>query len=215
MLQAKKFSFSDDDLIRSMRYAKDLEQGLSKVRSYAQGVSIFGSARLKPDSKYCLLATKLGSLLAKNGHTVITGGGPGIMEAANKGAFLAGGRSVGLNIELAHEQHINRYVTDSFEFHYFFARKVMLTMSSKLYVFFPGGFGTLDEFSEILILMQENKMPKMPMFLIGKSFWRPLDRWFLTKMARRFQTIEPDDRKIYTITNDIEAVVDAANRLEK
>ena len=105
------------------------------------------------------------------------------MEAANKGAYEAGGRSIGLNIQLAHEQHINQYVTDEMEFHYFFARKVMLTMSSKVYVFFPGGFGTLDEFSEILILMQEGKMPKMPMFLIGKSFWKPLDRYLASKMV--------------------------------
>ena len=160
-----------EDVRRSLAYAKDLEQGLSKLRTFSQGVSIFGSARLSEKGKYCRLAEELGRKLAQNGHTVITGGGPSIMEAANKGAYEAGGKTIGLNIQLAHEQHINPYVTDSMEFHYFFARKVMLTMASKVYVYFPGGFGTLDEFSEILILMQEGKMPKMPMFLIGKSFW--------------------------------------------
>lgn len=201
-----------EDVERSLRYAKDLERGLAKIRTYSQGVSIFGSARLPMDGKWCKLAEQLGYKLAQNGHPVITGGGPSIMEAANKGAYEAGGRSIGLNIQLAHEQHINPYVTDEMEFHYFFARKVMLTLSSKVYVFFPGGFGTLDEFSEILILMQEGKMPKMPMFLIGKSFWKPLDRFFATKMIQ-LKTINDKDRKIYRITDDIDEVVKAANKI--
>jgi len=202
----------NDDVERSLRYAKDLEQGLAKVRTFAQGVAIFGSARLDEDGKWSKLAEKLGFMLAQNGHAVISGGGPSIMQAANKGAYEAGGRSIGLNIELPHEQHINPYVTDSIEFRYFFARKVMLTMSAKVYVFFPGGFGTLDEFSEILILMQEGKMPKMPMFLIGKSFWKPLDKFFETKM-QKMGTINAKDRKIYTITDDITEVVKAANKI--
>lgn len=201
-----------EDVERSLRYAKDLEQGLAKVRTFAQGVSIFGSARLDENGKWCKLAEKLGFMLAQNGHAVISGGGPSIMQAANKGAYEAGGRSIGLNIELPHEQHINPYVTDSIEFHYFFARKVMLTMASKVYVFFPGGFGTLDEFSEILILMQEGKMPKMPMFLIGKSFWKPLDKFFENKM-QKMGTIGAKDRKIYKITDDITEVVKAANKI--
>ncbi len=201
-----------EDVERSLRYARDLERGLAKIRTYAQGVSVFGSARLPMDGKWCKLAEQLGYKLAQNGHPVITGGGPSIMEAANKGAYEAGGRSIGLNIQLAHEQHINPYVTDEMEFHYFFARKVMLTLSSKVYVFFPGGFGTLDEFSEILILMQEGKMPKMPMFLIGKSFWKPLDHFFATKMTS-LKTINDKDRKIYRITDDIDEVVKAANKI--
>ncbi len=203
---------NSEDVERSLRYAKDLEQGLAKIRTYSQGVSIFGSARLPMDGKWCKLAEQLGYKLAQHGHPVITGGGPSIMEAANKGAYEAGGRSIGLNIQLAHEQHINPYVTDEMEFHYFFARKVMLTMSSKVYVFFPGGFGTLDEFSEILILMQEGKMPKMPMFLIGKSFWKPLDRFFANKMTP-LKTIKDSDRKIYRITDDIDEVVKAADKI--
>lgn len=202
-----------DDVERSLRYAKDLEQGLAKVRTFAQGVTIFGSARLPEDGKWCKLAEQLGFQLAQNGHAVITGGGPSIMQSANKGCYEAGGRSIGLNIELPHEQHINPYVTDSIEFRYFFARKVMLTIASKVYVFFPGGFGTLDEFSEILILMQEGKMPKMPMFLIGKNFWKPLDKFFETKMQRQLHTIKANDRKIYKITDDITEVVKAANKI--
>ncbi len=204
---------NEEDVDRSLRYAKDLEQGLAKIRTFSQGVAIFGSARLAQNSKWCKLARKLGFLLAQNGHPVITGGGPSIMEAANRGAYEAGGRSIGLNIQLPHEQHINPYVTDQMEFRYFFARKVMLTMSSKVYVFFPGGFGTLDEFSEILCLMQENKMPKMPMFIIGKAYWKPIDRWFETKMQKSYKTINPPDRKIYKITDNIEDVVKAANKI--
>ncbi len=211
--QIAKEELDPADVERSLRYAKDLEQGLAKIRTFSQGVSIFGSARLAENSKYCKLATELGRKLAENGHSVITGGGPGIMQAANKGCYEAGGRSIGLNIELAHEQHINPYVTDSMEFRYFFARKVMLTFASKAYVFFPGGFGTMDEFSEILILMQEGKMPRMPMFLIGKSFWKPLDRWYGEKMERQMKTIAKGDRKIYTITDDVDEVVKAANRI--
>ncbi|MBR6811100.1 TIGR00730 family Rossman fold protein [Candidatus Saccharibacteria bacterium] len=211
--QIAKEELDPGDVERSLRYAKDLEQGLAKIRTFAQGVSIFGSARLSPASKYCKLATELGEKLAHNGHPVITGGGPGIMEAANKGCYEAGGRSIGLNIELAHEQHINPYVTDSMEFRYFFARKVMLTFASKVYVFFPGGFGTMDEFSEILILMQEGKMPKMPMFLIGKSFWKGLDKWYGEKMEHQLHTIAKGDRKIYRITDDIDEVVEAANKV--
>ncbi len=201
-----------EDVERSLRYAKDLEQGLAKVRTFAQGVSIFGSARLPENSKWCKMAEKLGFLLAQNGHAVISGGGPSIMQAANKGAYEAGGRSIGLNIQLPHEQHINPYVTDTIEFHYFFARKVMLTISSKVYVFFPGGFGTLDEFSEILILMQEGKMPKMPMFLIGKNYWKPLDKFFESRMQKE-HLIKANDRKIYKITDDITEVVKAANKI--
>ena len=204
---------NQEDVERSLRYAKDLEQGLAKIRTFSQGVAIFGSARLAPDNKWCQLARKLGFLLAQNGHPVITGGGPGIMELANRGAYEAGGRSIGLNITLPHEQHINAYVTDQMEFRYFFARKVMLTMSSKVYVFFPGGFGTIDEFSEILCLMQESKMPKMPMFLVGKSFWKPLDRWFETKMQKGLKTINPPDRKIFKITDDVTEIVKAANKI--
>ena len=204
---------NEEDVERSLRYAKELEKGLTMIRTYSQGVSIFGSARLPQDGKWCKLARELGYKLAQNGHPVITGGGPSIMEAANRGAYEAGGRSIGLNIQLQHEQHINPYVTDEMEFHYFFARKVMLTMSSKVYVYFPGGFGTLDEFSEILILMQEGKMPKMPMFLIGKSFWKPIDRWFESKLQKSFKTINPADRKIYKITDDIDEVVKAAHKI--
>lgn len=200
------------DLERASAYAKDLSDGLKIVRTFPQGVTIFGSARLTQENKYCQKARELGQLLAQNGHTVITGGGPGIMEAANQGAYEYGGRSIGLNITLTHEQHPNPYLTDMLQFKYFFARKVMLAMSAKVYVFFPGGYGTMDEFSEITILMQEGKMPKMPVFLFGKSFWRPLDKFYSSKMVPN-KLIKSTDLKIYKLTDDVKEIVAAANKI--
>ncbi len=200
------------DVERAKAYARDLEEGLRIVRTYPQGVTIFGSARLPQDNKYCKKARELGQLLAQNGHAVITGGGPGIMEAANHGAFEYGGRSIGLNITLSHEQEPNLYLTDTLQFKYFFARKVMLAMSAKVYVMFPGGLGTMDELSEIIILMQEGKMPKMPVFLFGKSFWRPFARFIESKMLP-MGLVSKNDTKIFKLTDDIKEIVAAANKI--
>lgn len=208
----KKYDLNDDDLDRSVKYASDLGKGLKLLRTFSQGVTIFGSARVSEDDKLYKKARELGKLLAENGHAVVTGGGPGVMEASNRGAFEYGGRSVGLNITLDHEQFPNPYLTDTLEFHYFFARKVMLVMASKAYVFFPGGFGTLDELSEVMILMQEKKMPKMPVFLIGKSYWRPLIRFWEKKLLGNGM-ISPNDLKLVKVTDDINDVVRAANKL--
>ena len=205
----KKLSIAD--LERANAYAKDLGTGLQIVRKFPQGVTIFGSARLPQDNKYCKMAFELGGLLAKNGHAVVTGGGPGIMEAASHGAYEIGGRTIGLNITLKHEQFPNPYLTDCVTFEYFFARKVSLAMASKVFVFFPGGFGTMDEISEIMCLMQEEKMPQMPVFLIGKSYWRSLDR--LLKKMLDMGLIAEKDTKIFKITDDITEVVKAANKI--
>lgn len=205
----KKLSIADIE--RANAYAKDLGRGLRTVRSFEQGVTIFGSARLAQDNKYCRMAHKLGGLLAENKHTVITGGGPGIMEAANHGAYEVGGRSIGLNITLTHEQHPNPFLTDCITFEYFFARKVSLAMSAKVFVFFPGGFGTMDELSEILCLMQEAKMPKMPVFLIGKDYWKAFDKVIGKMMILRLINVK--DAGIFTITDDVQKVVDAANKI--
>jgi uncharacterized protein (TIGR00730 family) len=153
-------------------------------------------------------------MIAQSGIPVITGGGPGVMEAANRGAFEAGGQSIGLNIQLPHEQFVNQYVTESMEFEYFFARKVILTMSSKIYVYMPGGYGTVDELGEILVLMQENKMTKTPIYLVGESFWQPLDNFFKAKMEDTNSFIGPDDRRIYKITNNLEEIVAKANEMK-
>lgn len=205
----KKLSIAD--LERANAYAKDLGSGLQIVRSFPQGVTIFGSARLPQDNKYCIMAYRLGGLLAKNGHTVVTGGGPGIMEAASHGAYEIGGRTIGLNITLKHEQFPNPYLTDCLTFEYFFARKVTLAMAAKVFVFFPGGFGTMDELSEILCLMQEGKMPRMPVFLIGKAYWRNFDK--IIKKMLELKVISAGDPKIFKITDDITEVVKAANKI--
>ena len=200
------------DIDRSLAYAKDLLQGLSTIRTFSQGVTIFGSARTPESDRYYMKARELGRLLAENGHPVITGGGPGIMEAANRGAYEYGGRSVGLNIILPFEQHANPYLTDEMEFKYFFARKVMLVMASKAYAFFPGGLGTLDELSEVLLLIQTGKMPKMPFFFIGKSYWRPLIKFFSTTMLKN-KMIKAKDLETFHLTDDITEVVVAANKI--
>ena len=205
----KKLSIAD--LERANAYAKDLGQGLQIIRTFPQGVTIFGSARLAQDSKYCKMAFNLGHMLAENGHAVITGGGPGIMEAASHGAYEIGGRSIGLNITLAHEQFPNPYLTDCITFEYFFARKVSLAMSAKVFVFFPGGFGTMDELSEVLCLMQEGKMPKMPVFLVGEDYWKGFDKMIGKMIA--LGLISSKDTGIFKITNHLSEIVDAANRI--
>lgn len=205
----KKLSIAD--LERANAYAKDLGRGLQIIRSFPQGVTIFGSARLPQDNQYCQMAFNLGHRLAENGHAVITGGGPGIMEAASHGAYEIGGRTIGLNITLLHEQQPNPYLTDCLTFEYFFARKVSLAMAAKVFVFFPGGFGTMDEVSEVLCLMQEKKMPKMPVFLIGEEFWKGFDKTIGKMISMRL--ISASDTDIFTITDDIELVVNAANKI--
>ena len=211
-LKKIKDNIDPEDMERALSYMYDLGRGLVLLRTIPQGVTAFGSARVREGDKFYDKARELGGLLAQNGHPVITGGGPGIMEAVNRGAYEFGGRSIGLNITLEHEQFANPYLSDEMEFHYFFARKVMLSMASKVYVYFPGGFGTLDELSEILCLMQEGKMPRMPVFLFGKSYWKPLDKFFRNRLLAN-KMIKAPDLNIYKITDDIEDVVKAANKI--
>lgn len=208
----KQYGLHDEDAQRALKYAIDLGRGMKLLRTFSQGVTIFGSARVPEDSKYYNKARELGQLLAENGHTVITGGGPGVMEAANRGAFEYGGRSVGLNIALDHEQFPNPYLTDTMTFNYFFTRKVMLVMASKAYALFPGGFGTLDELSEVMILMQEDKMPKMPIFLVGKAYWKPLYRYWEKKLVAEGM-VKASDLKLVKLTDDINDIVKAANKI--
>lgn len=170
--------FAEDPNWRIFRIMAEFIEGFEFLDKLRGEVSVFGSARATEDDPYYQQAKKLGGLLAKDGYTVITGGGPGIMEAANWGAFEAGGESIGLDIELPTEQRRNQYVTRSIGFHYFFTRKVMLSAAAQAYVFFPGGFGTLDEMTEMATLVQTGKIPKdVPMILVGKQFWAPFMAW--------------------------------------
>lgn len=205
----KKASIADIE--RANAYSKDLLSGLQIVRSFPQGVAVFGSARLPQDDQYCQLAYNLGQKLAENGHPVISGGGPGIMEAASHGAYEVGGRTIGLNITLQHEQMPNPYLTDCLTFEYFFARKVSLAMSAKVFVFFPGGYGTMDELSEVLCLMQEKKMPIMPVFLMGSKYWKNFDS--IIEAMVKMGMVAEKDAGIFKITDDVEDVVEAANKI--
>jgi uncharacterized protein (TIGR00730 family) len=190
---------------RIFRIMAEFVEGFEFLSHYQRSVTFFGSARLAPTHPYYRKAFDLGRRLASSGYTIVTGGGPGIMQAGNQGAVAAGGTSVGLNIQLPNEQRTNPYVRFSHSFHYFFSRKVMLDFSADAYVFFPGGFGTLDEFFELVTLVQTGKQPRgVPILLIGTEFWEPLVGWMRTTMLERFQTIGPDDLDVWLLTDDVE-----------
>jgi uncharacterized protein (TIGR00730 family) len=170
-------------------------------------VTIFGSARLKPSDRYYQAATAIARDFARNHLAVITGGGPGIMEAANRGAAEARGKSVGLNIQLPSEQKGNRFANIPINFHYFFSRKVCFVKYSIGFVFMPGGFGTLDEFFEVVTLVQTRRIPRFPLILFGSEYWRGLDRWMKATLEKD-GLISPGDRDLYVITDDTKIVVD-------
>lgn len=183
--------------------------GFEKMSAIGPCVSIFGSARTKEDDKYYQLAMEVAKNIAAAGYGVITGGGPGIMEAGNKGANLAGGTSVGLNIDLPFEQHDNPYIDHdkSLDFDYFFVRKVMFVKYSQGFVVMPGGFGTLDELFEAITLIQTNKIAKFPIILVGTSFWSGLMEWVKNTMLTE-GNISPKDLDLIKIVDTAEEVVD-------
>lgn len=186
---------------RIFRIMAEFVEGFQFLSESSREVTFFGSARTKPTDRWYKEGVKLGKLLASHGYTVVTGGGPGIMEAVNKGAFEAGGASIGLNIQLPTEQRINPYVTRGRGFHYFFIRKVMLAASAQAYVYFPGGFGTLDEFFEIVTLIQTGKMQSTPVVCVGKDFWSGLFDWVERVQMKSFKTISPKDRKLFQVVD--------------
>jgi uncharacterized protein (TIGR00730 family) len=191
---------------RLFRILAEFVEGFEVLPRVYPGVTIFGSARTKPDDPDYQKAEKLAELLVRAGFSVITGGGPGIMEAANKGASNAGGYSVGLNIRLPMEQEPNPYANIKLEFRYFFVRKVMLAKYSVAFVFFPGGFGTMDEMFEILTLVQTKKIRPVPIVLVDKQFWKPLVSWF-TKTLIPENKISPQDLEIFKILDEPEEIV--------
>ncbi len=180
-------------------------------------VSIFGSARTKPEDKYYLLAEKIAYKISKAGYGVITGGGGGIMEASNKGAQLGGGTSVGLNIALPFEQHFNPYIDGdkNLSFDYFFVRKVMFVKYSQGFVVMPGGFGTMDEMFEALTLIQTKKIGKFPIILVGTAFWSGLIDWIRTVLVEKEQTVHLEDLDLYKIVDTEDEVVDVLDKFYK
>ncbi len=209
MLERQKFSAnnllkSDEEFIRAFEI---LSRNIKRV-------TIFGSARNLPaNEKYIKAAYETASALAQQGYTIVTGGGNGIMGASNKGAYDVGGKSVGFNIKLPHEQEPNPYTTDELTFRYFFTRKVALSFYSHAYIYFPGGYGTLDELFEIMTLIQTRKMPKLKVVLFGSDHWNDLDK-FIQKHLLGDGYISGNDEKIYTITDSVEELVQIINEPE-
>ncbi len=189
---------------RVFRIMAEFVEGFETMSRISPGVSVFGSARSQPTDPYYQQAEALGCELVKRGFTVITGGGPGIMEAANKGAKEAGGESVGLNIYLPSEQTANPYQTTSIDFRYFFCRKVMFVKYAVAFVCFPGGFGTMDEFFESMTLIQTQKTDRFPVILFGSDFWSPLLDWIRQHQLSENAFISEGDLDLCEVTDDVE-----------
>jgi uncharacterized protein (TIGR00730 family) len=197
---------------RVFRIMSEFVQGFELLRSHGLAATFWGSARTEPSNHYYKEAEELAARLAKKNFSIISGGGPGIMEASNVGAFKVGGRSVGLNIQLPFEQKLNPYTNESLNFDFFFSRKVMLTFASEVYVYFPGGFGTLDELFEIITLIQTKKIEAIPVVLYGKGYWEPLLEFFRTTLLDKYQTISPEDLELMHLVDNVD---DAMKYIEK
>lgn len=195
--------FRESVLWRIFRIMSEFVDGFQFLADLGRTVTFFGSARFPSDVPAYKEARRLAFLLGQEGFTIITGGGPGIMEAANRGAYEAGAQSVGLNIQLVPtEQRINDYVKKGMGFHYFFTRKVMLAYASQAYVFCPGGFGTIDEMSEIVTLIQTNKISRdIPVVLLGKDYWEPFLKWVEGTLYEKYKAIDVTDMKLYTLVD--------------
>ena len=203
------------EMVELCQMSEELRQGIDALQKFSRIATIYGSARLKEDHPDYIATEKLAYSLAKElGYAVLTGGGGGIMEAGNRGAHRAGGTAIGATIRIPHEQRTNPYVTDIIPFYYFFTRKVALRYSSELAIYCPGGFGTFDELFEVLTLLQTNKMNKLPVVLFGTEFWNPVDKLIKQMLVDKFGTINPEDRKLYVITDDIDTVLEIAAAAE-
>ncbi len=211
MMIKKGKKFSDEltkmeDPWRVFRIMAEFVDGFHQLSEIGPAVSVFGSARTKRTHKMYKLAVETSQLLAKAGYAVITGGGPSIMEAGNKGASKAQGSSIGLNIDLPFEQKPNRYIKTLINFHYFFCRKVMFVKYAKAFVIFPGGFGTLDEFFESITLIQTRRMERFPVILVGSDYWKGLADW-LRDATLKEDNIDPEDLNIFEIVDTPQQVI--------
>ncbi len=202
MLQAAMLRLGDID--------EEVQRGYDVIRRYHKTVTVFGSARpphTPENREHYQAARKTAAKLAEHDYAVVTGGGHGIMEAANRGAFEAGGNSIGFNIRLPKEQSLNEYTTDSLSFKYFAPRKIVMTLFADAYIYFPGGFGTLDELGEIITLIQTHKTTKAPVILYGKEFWKDFDKFVKNELLKH-EMISDGDQKLYHITDDIDELVE-------
>jgi uncharacterized protein (TIGR00730 family) len=198
---------ADADAVQSWRVFRimaEFVQGFELLREHGLAATFWGSARTTPDDDYYKEAEELAAKLAKRGFSIISGGGPGIMEASNVGAFKVGGKSIGLNIQLPFEQKLNPYTTQSLDFDFFFSRKVMLTFASEVYVYFPGGFGTLDEFFEIVTLIQTKKIERIPVILYGRDYWEPLVKFFEENLLEKFETVSKEDLELFHMVDSVD-----------
>lgn len=200
-------TFIKEDPWRIFRIMAEFVESFETLSAVGPGVTVFGSARMLPSNPYYQTCVELTKALAAHNLAIVTGGGPGIMEAANKGAALAKGKSVGLNIVLPHEQRGNRYANIPLDFHYFFSRKVCFVKYSLAFIFMPGGYGTLDEFFEVITLIQTKKIPEYPIILFGSDYWSGLIGWMKERLeATKF--ISPEDLNLFKLTDDPQEVVD-------
>jgi len=200
-------AFLAQDPWRVFRIMSEFVDGFEMMAQVPPGVSVFGSSRAGPDHPYYAKAEEIGRRTAQAGFSVITGAGPGIMEAANKGAKEAGGESVGLNIILPFEQVANPYLTKVINFRYFFVRKVMFSKYAVGFIFFPGGYGTMDEFYDTVTLIQTEKIHRLPIVLFGTDFWSGQLAWLRETVLGRFQHISPADLDLFLVTDDAAAAV--------
>ncbi len=189
------------------RMKEELLDGFTELKKYPKSVTIFGSARFTENNPFYEKARIVAQRLCKEGFTIITGGGPGIMEAGNRGTKEACDKGIGFNIELPREQSLNPYITDKLEFHYFFTRKVSMVFSAEAFLAFPGGFGTLDEVFEILTLVQTKKIPRLPIILVGRAYWEPLHDFIVETLLNKFETISKEDLNLYRIEDDVDEIV--------
>jgi len=190
------------------RMMAEFVEGFEQLASIRPSVSIFGSARMAPDHPYYVLAEQISRALSDAGFSVVTGGGPGLMEAANKGAYAGKSPSIGLNIQLPHEQAANHYQDISLKFRHFFTRKVMFVKYASAYVVLPGGFGTLDELGEILTLIQTGKIMPIPILLVGSGFWQGLVDWLKARLVAEHM-IDAQDLELFKVVNEVQEVVNA------
>jgi uncharacterized protein (TIGR00730 family) len=206
-----KDDFTREETWRIFRIMSEFVEGFEVLSELGSAVSIFGSSRTKPGTKYYELAEEISYLLAKSGYAVITGSGPGLMEAANKGARRAKGKSVGLNIQIPMQQKPNKYVDILLDFRYFFVRKVMFVKYAKAFVILPGGYGTLDEFSEAINLIQTERISKFPVILFNSEYWKGMVDWMKDKVLSN-GCISKEDLDIFTVVDTPKEVVSAINK---